>query len=79
MLHYITLQGKLVSIPFVLVFLFFFLPASIFLEFCIWNVKAEALGDFEEEGVAEPGLQWPCGRDLRWFSANSPLVCLIGF
>lgn len=73
-LHYIT--GK---ISFYFFCSFFFLPVSIFLELCFWTVKAEALGDFEEEGVGEPGLHWPCGRDLRWFSANSPLVCLIGF
>lgn len=44
--------------------LFFFLPASIFLERCIWHVKAEALGDFEEEGVGEPWFEFPCGWDL---------------
>lgn len=76
----ITLQGNLVSLFLPIhLFIYLFLPASIFLELCIWNVKAEALGDFEEEGVGEPGLHWLCGRDLRWFSANSPKVYLIGF
>lgn len=39
-------------------------PVSIGLELLICPVEAETPGDFKEEGVGEPVLSRPRGRDL---------------